>query len=814
MTFNAQPDTRPVIRDIADFDKNSGSIVERAIFNNRLVIVVLCAIVTLLLGYQASHLRLNANFNGTIPVDDPFMQNYFGHIGELQLQGNALNIVVETNRGTIADPKYLATLGDLTHDVLDLPGVNRPFTTSLWTPNVRWTDVDAAGLVGGQVIDSGYNGSPAQIAVVMQNIRRTGRVGEIVGTDFKSSMIYAPLMDHVGATGKPIDYGQLATQLRGLQAKYTARGVTLHILGYAMIVGDMILGIRKILAFFAVSIVISASMLYWFTRSIRCTLLVEACTFTAVIWQLGILPLLGYDLDPYSVLVPFLIFAIGMSHGAQKMNGVMQDVGRGTHKQVAARYTFRRLFVAGFTALMCDAVGFAVLELIPIQEIRELALIASCGVAILIFTNLILLPILLSYIGVDQRAALYSLRAEGSNEAVGTTFWLRLARFTRRRNAVPTLGVAVLLAIFGFAVGRHAQIGIVNNGAPELRHNSAYNADNRYVEAHYNVSSDVLTVFADSQPYTCTSFNELAAIDRLEWKLNQLPPVQSAISMSDIISSFTQMMNDDSPKWGALVDSQPLINGFGVFLPLGFDSLDCSFIPVNVSLFNLKSQGLTQVVDTIQNFIADPRNQGPGFKLSLGGGNGGIAFATDRVIRLANTNMLLWIYGAVSVLCFIAFRSLPAVVCAILPLVLTSLLCQALMVILGIGITVATLPVVALGVGIGVDYALYVLGVMMTHLRAGVPLEEAYLRSLRFTGRVVMLTGFTLAVGVGTWVFAPIKFQADMGLLLAFMFLLNMFGALIILPALASFLLKPAARPRAGLAKTVCEPVKMEVGRR
>jgi uncharacterized protein len=156
--------------------------------------------------------------------------------------------------------------------------------------------------------------------------------------------------------------------------------------------------------------------------------------------------------------------------------------------------------------------------------------------------------------------------------------------------------------------------------------------------------------------------------------------------------------------------------------------------------------------------------------------------------------MLLLIYGAVAVLCFITFQSWRAVACAILPLLLTSLLCQALMVTMGIGITVATLPVVALGVGIGVDYALYVLGVMMTYLRRGVPLEEAYQRSLRFTGRVVMLTGFTLAVGVGTWIFAPIKFQADMGLLLAFMFLWDMFGALVILPALACFLLTPSKR--------------------
>src|SRR5437879_7171038 len=102
--------------------------------------------------------------------------------------------------------------------------------------------------------------------------------------------------------------------------------------------------------------------------------------------------LLGFVLDPYSILVPFLIFSIGMSHGAQKMNGIMQDIGRGTHRVVAARYTFRRLFIAGLTALLCDAVGFAVLALIHIKVIQDLAVIASIGVAALIFTNLVLLP--------------------------------------------------------------------------------------------------------------------------------------------------------------------------------------------------------------------------------------------------------------------------------------------------------------------------------------------------------------------------------------------------------------------------------------
>lgn len=790
-----------VLEDINNFDKNSGSLVERLIFNNRLVIVIACAILTIIFGFETTDLRLNADYDGTIPTHHPFMVNYLNHAGELQSQGNALRIVVQADKGTIADAQYLASLERLTHAVLDLPGVDRPFTTSLWTPTTRWFGVNQSGITAGAVIDSDYNGSRDQVSTVMSNIIKTGRVGDLIGTDFKSSMIYAPLMNHNGVTGGPIDYGALAKDLQSLRMKYAAQGLTLHITGFAMVVGEMIMGIRKILAFFALSIVIAAGVLFWFTHCVRSTLLVVSCTLTAVIWQLGLLPLLGYALDPYSVLVPFLIFAIGMSHGAQKMNGVMQDIGRGTHRLIAARYTFRRLFVAGFTALLCDAVGFAVLGLIRIQEIQELAIIASLGVGILIFTNLILLPILLSYLGVSKKAAVRSLRSDQqiAHSASGWTVWNRLARFTRRRWAVPTLLVAVTLGVGGFAIGRHAQIGNVSNGAPELRQDSTYNRDVRYIGRHYNVSSNSIVVFADSKPYACTNFAELSVLDRLGWRLNQLPEVQSTSSMASIVSYMTQLMTDESPKWNQIVDHQSLINDFVQDLPLGYDNLNCSFVPVNVSLYNVKAAGLKHVVSLIQNFIQDGENKSPDFTLSLAGGDGGVAAATDMVVEQANSHMLIWIFVVVAMLCFIAFRSWLAVICALVPLMLTSLLCQALMVLMGVGITVATLPVVALGVGIGVDYALYVLGVMMTHLRAGVPLELAYERSLRFTGRMVILTAFTLAISVGTWAFAPIKFQADMGILLAFMFIWNMLGALIVLPALASFLLRRWSHIEAGV---------------
>jgi predicted RND superfamily exporter protein len=173
----------------------------------------------------------------------------------------------------------------------------------------------------------------------------------------------------------------------------------------------------------------------------------------------------------------------------------------------------------------------------------------------------------------------------------------------------------------------------------------------------------------------------------------------------------------------------------------------------------------------------------------LAAGSAGIEAATNIVVKKSMREMLFWVYGAVSLLCLLTFRSWRATLCAMPPLMLTSILCEALMVGLGMGVKVATLPVIALGVGIGVDYALYVLSVILARMRAGDTLAQAYYQALLFTGKVVLLTGMTLAVAVSTWAFSPIKFQADMGILLAFMFLVNMLGALILLPALAWWLL-------------------------
>lgn len=796
MKFENPADAAPTVAAHLDaFDPRSGNVVERAIFNHRLLVILLCLALTLLLGWQARGIGINASFEKTIPTQHPYIANFLAERSELSGVGNVLRIAVAVEQGDIFTAAYLDTLARLNDELYLLPGVDRPYMKSLWTPTTRWTAVTEEGLDGGTVIPDGYDGSPASLDEVRANVARSGEIGQLVAGDMHSSVIFLPLLDRNPQTGEPLDYAALSQQLESLRAKYQAEGVSIHITGFSKIVGDLLEGLGQVALFFVIAVLVSVAMLLAYTRCLRSTFAVVACSLVGVLWQVGLLASLGYALDPYSILVPFLVFAIGMSHGSQKMNGIMQDIGRGLSNLAAARMTFRRLFLAGLTALISDAVGFAVLWVIEIQVIRDLAITASIGVAVLVLTNLVLLPVLLSYTGVSARAAQRSLRdQQGGHER--HPLWTGLSRFATPRRAIAALLVGGVLALVGKQVGSHLQIGDLDPGAPELRADSRYNRDAAFMNAHYAASSDIFVIMVRTPEDQCTRYATLAAVDELAWRLEQLPGVEATNSMASLSKMASAGYNEGNLKWYELIPNEGALGAVQTRAPRELFNQGCSLLSLYVYLADHKAATLARVVAESEAFIA--QQSLPEVKFMLAAGSAGIEAATNIVVEKAMHEMLYWVYGAVILLCWITFRNWRAVLAAILPLMLTSVLAEALMVALGMGVKVATLPVIALGVGIGIDYALYVLSVLLARMKAGDSLVEAYYSALLATGKVVLLTGLTLAIAVATWVFSPIKFQADMGILLAFMFLVNMLGALILLPALAWLLLPRGRRQAAG----------------
>ncbi|CAD5107458.1 efflux RND transporter permease subunit [Zestomonas carbonaria] len=758
---------------------------ERALFRNRLAVLAVFLFASLVLGFSALSLRPDASFTRMIPTGHPFIANYLAFEDVLRPQSNVLRVLVENPEGDILTPEFLETLREATDRIFYIPGVDRGNLKSLWTPNAMWAEVTTEGLRAGRVIPDTYDGSAKALAQVRQNIQRADMIGSFVANDFRSAMIRVPLLEKDPESGRPLDYGTFTQSLeREVREHFAAQGVNIRVVGFAQIIGDLLAAAGDIALFFALTVGLISLMLYLYCRCWRSTAVTVLTCLLTVVCQLGLLSLLGYGLDPYSILVPFLIFAIGISHAVQNINLMMSEMGGGATPLEASRRTFSALFIPGTTALLADAVGFITLLVIDIGVIQQLAITASIGVFVAIFTKMFLLPVLMSYVGVSPRGLRQQQRRDQSSWPV----FRRLAAVVEPRYAIAlVLGSLVLLGI-GYHARQDLKIGDLDAGAPEFRPEARYNQDNAYLLEHYATSTDVFVVLFKTPPEQCARFAAADLANQFEQRMLEVEGVESVQSLYGEIRFNILARNEGNPKWAELSRDQFVMNNARTGASSELVAPDCSVAPISLYLADHKAETLSRVVAAVEAFTR--QYDGGDYQILQAAGNAGIEAATNMVIEQSEKQMLILVFAIISLVVWWEFKSLKVTFALMAPLYLSTVLCEAVMAQMGLGVKIATLPVIALGVGIGVDYGIYLYSRVEGFLHRGLAFREAFFEALKTTGTSVAFTGVTLALGVATWAFSALKFQADMGLLLVLLFIWNMIGALLLLPALASLLLR------------------------
>lgn len=760
-------------------------IIKSWIFGNSKIILWFFAIVTLTMLYFASHLRVDASFEKNIPLKHEYMQTYIKHQEHFG-GANRVLVVLEDKSGNIFNQVFFEALSDVTMKVATVSSVSESLMSSLFTPNTRFVEAVEDGMVGGPVIPASFDGSKEQLQIVRSNLLKAGLVGRLVANNFASSMVSAQLLAIDSTTKEKTDLVAVADQLELIRTEIELKYPTIevHIIGFSKMIGDVSHGAQQVVLFFFIALLITAFLVYRYSNSVSLTVLPLLCSIIAVIWQLGLLTALGFGIDPMSILIPFLVFAIGISHGVQMINAVGKNVAAGASSAEAAYGACSRLFVPGMIALLSDTIGFLTLLFIEIDIIKELAITASIGVAVIILTNLILLPVLLSYAKFPSG---FSDKVEASNKKQAI-LWKFLSGFAQRRTAAKTVIVAGVIAMGAFFFAQNMKIGDLHAGAPALKANSVYNLDTKFVVDNFSIGTDMISIIVETIPDGCTHYKVMNEIDKFQWYLENLPAVQSAISLPTISKILNAGFYEGALQWRILPREQSTLVQSIRYLETssGLFNFDCSVMPILVFTKDHKAETIRQVVSAAKKYQQENTIENVKFRLATG--PVGVMAATNESVAQAQFPMLMWVYLAVIVLCLISFRSIRATLCIIIPLALVSIMAQALMSMLDIGLTVATLPVVALGVGIGVDYGIYIFSRMIVFIRAGESISEAFLKTLNLTGNAVFFTGITLAIGVSTWLMSSLQFQADMGILLTFMFLFNMLGAVILLPALASLL--------------------------
>lgn len=758
--------------------------IEKLVFRNRIAVILIFAISTLFLVYQASLLKLDAGFTKNIPLNHEYMKTYMKHKENFGGANNILVSVCDKN-DTIYNQNFFDTLKDVHDQLFFINGINRSLVVSLYAPSTRFTEIVEGGFSGGPVIPADFDSSnPGALQVVRKNIDKAGIIGRQVSNDAKCAMVTAQLLDINPETGEPLDTLKIASDLEEqLRGKFENENTSVHIIGFAKMIGDVANGAKDVVTFFAIAIAITAVMVFFFSRSIMLTLLPLACSIIAVVWQLGLLTIAGFGMDPMSILVPFLVFAIGVSHGVQMINAVGKKAAQGIDVKVASQHAFRTLLIPGGVALLSDTIGFMTLLVIDIGIIKELAITASMGVAVIILTNLILLPVLMSYVKLPADHA-----SKYNEDDRMDKIWEKVSHCASPKVAIAIVAVTSVLFVWGLFQSQNMKIGDLHAGAPALHEESRYNQDTFLITDKYEITVDYISLIVETTPEACTRYDVMTAMDEFQWKMQNIPGVQSAISLASVAKKVNAGYNEGNPKWQVLPRNVSTMVQAVSRVPTSSGLLngDCSVMPIILFMEDHKAETINVVVDAVKRLRDEYQTEELSIKLASG--PVGVMAATNEAVEASQDPMLYYVFGAVILLCLLSFRSLRATLAVVIPLYVVSVLAQALMTYLEIGLTVSTLPVIALGVGIGVDYGIYILSTMSQRLREGEDVQAAYIAALKERGSAVLFTGITLAIGVSTWVFSSLKFQMDMGILLTFMFLVNMLGAIIVLPAIARLL--------------------------
>jgi predicted RND superfamily exporter protein len=754
---------------------------EAVIFGHRVATLTLLALLTVVLGVAALQLRMEAGFDKQLPTGHEYTDTFFQYRDQV-FGANRLMVAAARTRGDVWNVAFLRRLSEVTQAVLYMPGIDRRTVSSLWTPNTRVLQITEEGfkardVIGGDVTPE--NLTDAHVVQIRENVIQGGYVGSLVANDSTAAMVIADLLDFDPKTREKTDYIELGRRIETeLRTRYEDADTKIQVIGFAKQISDIADGARSVLRFFALAFVLTALAVYWYSRSIAFTFAALVCSLVSLVWQFGTLHLLGFGLDPLAVLVPFLVFAIGVSHGVQQVNFISRSICGGLSCSDAARSSFRGLLVPGTMALVTAFVGFATLYLVPIPMIRELSLTASIGVAYKIVTNLVMLPVVASFFhfGPDYVRRITALRLERER-------WMKtFDRVAERRIAFAVTAAAA--ALFAVAVWQSSDrhIGYLKPGAPELREDSRYNRDAVAIVEKFGLGLDVFTLIAEMPQDGCYEFARMSYVDDLSWVMTNVPGVIGVASLSALVKVGAFGFNEGNPKWQALPrDARSMASFIG--LAGEGSGLYCSVLPINVSLADHKAVTLKAVVDAAKSYREENRNDS--VKVRLASGNAGVQAATNEVLEHTELPMMLYVYVTILLLVLITYRDWRAMIACCVPLTLATFLGYWFMKVLDIGLTVATLPVMVLAVGIGVDYAFYIYNRLQSYLADGIPIEPAFKSALLETGNATIFTAITLSVGVATWGFSDLKFQADMGLLLAFMFMINMVMAMTLLPALA-----------------------------
>jgi predicted RND superfamily exporter protein len=762
----------------------------------RMTVLVVILIITGIFGYGMSKIRGEVIIQEMFPYDHPFLKliDRFGEV--FGTGGSGVVIAVEAKNADIFNSSTLTTIKNINDEVELWDEVYRVLTISIASNSTKVSKALPQGEIRIEALMfPNVPQDEREMTALKKNIfSNPSYNGVLVAEDGTAAIVLTEMKENVS-------YEAIFGKLKGLKEKYSDANTDIHIVGFPMLMGWVYSLKSQMFFVFGVSGLAIAVVLILIFRNFSGMFSPLVNAFILTIWGLGFVGFTGVNFNPLLYVLAFLVGArmIGNSHQIAYRYFEELDSSNGD-RTIACYETMRTMWIPNFAAVAADVAGFTVLIIAKIVLMQHLALIMSFWMATILLTGF-LVPVVCS---------IFPFKVDTSewNKDTCQNDWVArgMMKFTKFSIAPRTkwITIGLILILGGFCINEmfKLKIGDPTPGSPLFYQNHPYNKDQAFINEKFNASSENLVLFYEGKPGSVYDPVVLQTFEQFAiYMSKELPDIyKTSSSVSDIGKMVNLTQHDGDPTWYQIPRNQEHLSGLLGYLrtQIGTASLrrfiDGTLERAQITIYfaDHTSDNLLRIRDTAYRFFKERSFQTQNGEFKLAGGRIGMEIAINEEMKRAHFLIDAAVYAAIFLLCALCYKSIVAGLMLTVPLLLANAMSFAFMSIRDIGLSINTLPVAAIGAGLGVDFAIYLYSRAMEEF----PLEkgdwENTITQIVCTcGKAVVYTGVTVVLPIITWwFFSDMKFQAEVGFFLSLIMCANVLLALTLHP-LMIYIIKP-----------------------
>lgn len=752
------------------------------LFRHPRTVLAVIALLTLFFALRIPGLKVYTDFSDLLPQEHPYIQLH-NSIKDSFGGANVLVIGVAFKDGDLFSNARLAQIDRITQAVDSLPGVNHNLVSSLTHRNSRKVWLTEVGNINSEPYYQPEFGqlSAEKLEAMKAEVVANPRIyGPLISPDLKVALVKAQLIEG------QLDYAKTFAQLQALRQSESAEGVSVYATGQPVLVGWAYSYMSQILQIFICTVLIMLALLVFHFRKAYGVLIPLGGVMISTIWGLGIISLLGYNLDPLGLVIPFLIAARAMSHGVQLVERYYVEVKLLGDGPLAARATFNSLFRPGSLGIVSDAIGLLLIAIGSIALNTKLGIYASLWATTVIFSVLIGVPLLLSILPKPRDPEM----RQTALRHIGAVCARTVAHPGAARKVLGIAGVFILASLWASS---KVMVGDSEPGSPILYPDHDYNLSSKEINDRFPGSEELYIIAEHEEKGGIKKPEVLRALQSLQAHMLSDPSVGGSKGLPDLITQVNRLMHNDDPRWLQIPHDANYVGG------LMFTYMASSPIPGALNEFtdtddriaNLvfyykdrQAETIRRAIHMAKQWVAEHGEEVPGLTIRLAGGTLGVAAAMNESAFKTNLEVLPTIYVLIFVFVMLFYASWQAGLMMLMAMLFVTALTYAYMGLMGMGIDINTVPVIAVGLGVGIDYSIYMMDRIREEMEKGISLAEAVQRTIATTGMAVSFTALALIAGIIMWVvLSDLRFQADAALLLCVMIIINAIAAMLLVPA-------------------------------